>query len=191
MPFVTEELWQVTGKRGEMLAMSEWPELDAAVRDPVAEAEIDWLVKLVSEVRSVRNEMRVPASAKIPLVLVGGGEEGHRRLATHQDAIVRLARLETAAPADAAPAGAVQIPLEDAIVALPLADHIDLPAEKARLAKEVDKIAGDVKRMTAKLANKEFVAKAPEEVVEGQREQLVMAEQRQAQLQRALAQLGA
>ena len=191
MPFVTEELWQRTGTRSQMLALSDWPEFEDSVRDPAAEAEIDWLVGLVSEVRSVRAEMRVPAGAKIPLLLIGGGAETKARLETHRDVIMRLARLESAEIADAAPAGSAQVVLEDVTVALPLADIIDLGEERARLGKELDKIAADVKRMTAKLANPQFTEKAPEEIVEGQRERLAEAQATQARLAEALGRLGA
>ncbi|MEQ9642791.1 MAG: valine--tRNA ligase [Alphaproteobacteria bacterium] len=190
MPFVTEELWQRTGTRTEMLALSQWPDFEAEVRDPAAEAEIEWLIKLVSEVRSVRNELRVPASAKIEAYLEDANDVSASRLATHRQVIQRLARIQFPEGAADSPPGAVHVPLEEATVALALLDTIDLQAERSRLGKELDKLTADVKRMNAKLANENFVSRAPEEVVEGQREQLAEAEQRRVQLSDALAQLG-
>src|SRR5690606_31133649 len=138
MPFLTEELWQrsVDGKapRSHLLALTRWP--TAAVGDPAAAAEINWLVELISEVRSVRSEMNVPAGAQIPLVIAGASELTRHRVQTHRALIERLARVESISLAEAAPRGAAQIVVGDAIACLPLAGIIDLAAEKNRLVKE-------------------------------------------------------
>jgi valyl-tRNA synthetase len=173
MPFITEELWTRTGEHGvqreELLTLAGWPEL-SGLADRDADDEIGWIIQLVSDVRSVRSEMRVPAGAKIQLVIVGGDENWRVRVGRHDEMLMRLARLDHISFADTAPKGAAVIVVGDATVALPLADVIDMAAEKARLQKEVDRIAGEIKKIDGKLANESFVAKAPPEVVEENRE---------------------
>ena len=95
-----------------------------------ADEEIGWLVKLVSEVRSVRSEMNVPAGAKIPLVLVGAGKATRARAEHHEETIKRLARLDAISFAKAPPKGSAQIVLGEATAALPLAGVIDMGAER-------------------------------------------------------------
>lgn len=137
MPFITEELWRVTGetgpKRETMLVLAPWPKLSGLV-DETAEAEIGWLVDLVMSVRSVRSEMNVPAGALIPLALVAG-KETQERAGRWSDALKRLARLSEVSFVDAPPQGSVQLLVRGEIVALPLAGVIDLAAERARLEK--------------------------------------------------------
>jgi valyl-tRNA synthetase len=112
----------------------------------------------------------VPAGAKIPLLLVGADDATQVRLERYQGLIDRLARLEYSTSADSAPKGSVTFVLDGATVALPLEGVVDLPAEAARLAKEIGKLESEVAKMDAKLGNEAFVAKAPEEVVEELRE---------------------
>ena len=139
MPFVTEELWAETGKAGpardKLLILADWPDL-ARPRDAEADAELDWLIDLISGIRSVRTEMNVPAGAKIPLVVVGAGDATRARLERQLAALTRLARLETVDHAADVPKGSAQIVLGEATFALPLAGVIDIDAEKARLGKE-------------------------------------------------------
>ncbi|QGZ94891.1 valine--tRNA ligase [Terricaulis silvestris] len=174
MPFITEELWARTGeygaKRERMLIVEEWPNLSADLIDPAAEAEIDWMVRLIEETRSTRSELNVPAGAKIQLLLIGADDASNARLERYQDLIDRMARLEYSTSADAAPKGSVTFVLDGATVALPLEGVVDLPAEAARLAKEISKLESEVAKMDAKLNNEAFVSKAPEEVVDELRE---------------------
>jgi valyl-tRNA synthetase len=190
MPFITEELWVETapGARSGLLMLSPWPQL-AGLERPDAEAEIGWLVDLISEVRSVRSEMNVPGAAQIPLVLVGASEEVRGWAATYDETIRRLARLASVGFADSAPAGAVQVVVRGGVVALPIADVIDLGAERARLTKEIARLGGDIDKIDKKLGNADFLARAPEEVVEEQRERRADAEARRAKLVDALAML--
>jgi valyl-tRNA synthetase len=173
MPFITEELWahrSAPGKEREaLLALTAWPKL-AGLADPAADEDMGWVVRLVSEVRSVRSEMNVPVAAKIPLVIVGTDKVIRERAERHADTIGRLARLEGISFARTAPKGAAVIVFGDTSAALPLAGVIDMAVERARLAKEIDKASGDIAKIDAKLSNAQFVAKAPEEVVEEQRE---------------------
>jgi valyl-tRNA synthetase len=173
MPFITEELWahqaEQAGVKRELLALSPWPHLQG-LADPAADEEMGWVVRLVSEVRSVRSEMNVPAAAKVPLVLVGADKVLRERADRHAETISRLARLESLSFARTAPKGAALIVFAETTAALPLAGVIDMAAERARLAREIDKTVADIARIDAKLSNAQFVAKAPEEVVEEQRE---------------------
>ena len=173
MPFITEELWTHMVEHGEartsMLVLSTWPQLDG-LADSEADEEMGWVVQLVNEVRSVRSEMNVPAGAKIPLVLAGSDNAIKQRANRHKDTISRLARLNAMTFVDAAPKGAALIVFGDTTAALPLAGVIDMNAERARLEREIEKAAGEIKKIDAKLSNEQFVAKAPEEVVEEQRE---------------------
>ncbi|MGE0597716.1 MAG: valine--tRNA ligase [Hyphomonadaceae bacterium] len=193
MPFITEELWARTAefgqKRSGMLITDRWPNLPERLVDAEAEAEIDWMVRLIAETRSTRSELNVPPAARIPLLLIGAGKETEARLERYQDLIDRMARLEYSTSAKDAPAGSVTFVLEEATVALPLEGVVDLPAEAARLAKDIGKLEAELGKMDAKLGNAEFVSKAPEEVVEEMRERRDDAAASLAKLGAALAQI--
>ena len=169
MPFVTEELWeQLAETRANRLISAAWPDYGEALADPAATDEMRFVIRLISQIRAVRAESNVPPGAKLTLLhRDAGAAEAH--LATHRDLIARLARLSDIAAADAAPAGAVQIVLDEATYFLPLGDVIDLAAERGRLEKEIAKLDGEIARVDKKLANEKFVAKAPEAVVATER----------------------
>jgi valyl-tRNA synthetase len=194
MPFVTEELWtrpvEIGIERENLLALSAWPKF-SGLANAEADEEIGWLVKLISEVRSVRSEMNVPGGAKIPLVLVGAGAAERARAERHEETIERLARLDGISFAKTPPKGAAQIVLGAMTAALPLTDIIDMAAERARLAREVDKCKAEIAKVDAKLANESFVAKAPAEVVEENRERRAEFEATQKKLAAALKRLDA
>ncbi len=193
MPFITEELWAKTAaeaglSRAAMLVTTEWPR--GAVRHEAAADEIDWLVGLITEVRSVRSEMNVPAGAQIPLVVVGASDKTRGWIATHEAAILRLARISDVSFADAAPAASAQIVVGEATFCLPLEGVIDVSAEKGRLAKEVVKLEGEIGRIDKMFSNPQFMAKAKEEVVEENREKREEYVARLAKVREALARLG-
>ena len=169
MPFITEELWAHMVEHGEkrqsLLTLSQWPEPKGLASEQ-ADAEIGWLVSLVSEIRSVRSEMNVPAGAKIPLVIVEGGKLLRERLATHGDTLKRLARIDDVTLAKAAPKGAAIIVVGETTAALPLAGIIDMDAEKKRLAREIEKAEVDIGKMDAKLSNPSFMERAKPEAIE-------------------------
>ncbi len=187
MPFVTEELWGAFAER-DALITSAWPVHDAALVNDAAAKEINWVVDLITSVRSVRQEMNVPAGAKIPLIFIGG-EADKTLLARHEGVIKRMARLSDITTADAAPKGAVQIVHGDAIAALPVADFMDVGEEKARLEKEKAKAEKEIAGIDKKLANKNFVEKAPKEVVEEQHTRRAGFEAQIEKLDAALARL--
>jgi valyl-tRNA synthetase len=219
MPFITEELWTVTARREGLLALAPWPRKarettteqlvqmsmtglnDSVVppvpfplpaddfSDPAAEAEIGWVVDLVTAIRSVRAEMNIAPATLTPLVLAGASAETKRRAQRWSDVVKRMARLADIAFADAAPPGAVQLLVRGEVAALPLKGVIDLSAEKARLDKEMAKTDADIKRVEAKLSNEKFVANAPEEIVEEEKEKREAARARRAKILEALERL--
>jgi valyl-tRNA synthetase len=219
MPFITEELWAVTAAREGLLVLAEWPRKASSVTaeqiaamamagpgdpliapamaalddrdfsDPAAEAEIGWVVDFVTAIRSVKSEMNIPPATLIPVVLTGASTETKERAQRWNDIVKRLARLAAIDFADRPPEGAVQLLVRGEVVALPLKGVIDLSAEKARLDKEIVKADADIKRVDAKLGNEKFVANAPEEIVEEEKEKREAAVARKAKLQEALERL--
>ena len=151
-----------------------------------------WVVRLISEIRTVRSEMNVPAGAKIPLIVKDAGEATRAGLAAHGSAIERLARIESVSFLDGAvPKGAVSAVLDEATLILPLAGIIDVDAEKTRLAKEITKAESEMGRIEKKLASPGFVEKAPEDVVEENRTRLANYAAQKQKLSEALARLTA
>ncbi|WP_026015222.1 valine--tRNA ligase [Chelatococcus sp. GW1] len=192
MPFLTEELWAIKGEEGParetILALASWPEAKAA-GDAEAEAEIGWIIDLVSDIRSARAETNVPAGAQVPLVFVGASAGTRARVTRWEDVLRRLARLGDISYADAVPGGSIQLIVRGEVAALPLAGLVDLAAERVRLEKELGKLDADIARIDAKLANADFIARAPEEVVEEQKERREAALLRQGKIREALARL--
>jgi valyl-tRNA synthetase len=191
MPFVTEELWASRageGGRKSLLTLSRWPVLEG-LGDAASESEIGWLVELVTELRSARAEMGVPAAATLPLVVVGGDAETRARAERAAPTLARIARVSAVSFADMAPKAAIQLIVRGCVVAVPLEGVVDIAAEKDRLAKERAKTQGEIKRIDGKLSNESFVARAPEEVVEGEREKRAGYEERLTKIEAALKQL--
>jgi valyl-tRNA synthetase len=188
MPFITEEIWDDrSGRDGQLLALSPWPA--PAFRDEAAAEEMNWAIDLIAAIRSVRSEMNVPAGAMVPVSVAGVSQTNIDRLNTHDVAIRRLARIEAVSLADAPLKGAVQIVIGEATISLPLAGIIDIAAERARLQRELDKIAKEIARIEAKLGNEQFMAKAKEEVVEEQRQRLADALSLRDRMEAALRRL--
>jgi len=192
MPFITEELWAVTGEKGPKretsLVLSSWPVL-TGLEDAQAEAEMGLLVDLISQIRSVRAEMNVAPGAQVPFVLVNASDKTRVIIETYNDLFKRLARLSDVAFVTEAPKGSVQILVRGEQAALPLAGLVDIAAEKARLAKEKARAEDDIKRVDQKLSNANFVARAPEEVIEGEKEKRDEASARLTKVDEALARL--
>ncbi|MBR0801410.1 valine--tRNA ligase [Bradyrhizobium jicamae] len=219
MPFISEELWAVTARREGLLVLARWPRKPATLTgeqlasmamagpngeilppvivapdeddfsDPAAEAEIGWVVDLVTSMRSVKAEMNIPPSTLTPLVISGASSETKDRAQRWNDTIKRLARLSDVSFADRPPEGAMQLLVRGEVVALPLKGVIDLAAERARLEKELGKADADIKRVDAKLSNEKFVANAPEELVEEEKEKREAALERKGKIVEALARL--
>jgi valyl-tRNA synthetase len=194
MPFITEELWRVTAEQGpkrhHMLALDAWPAHDG-LDNAAAEAEIGWVIDLINAIRSVRAEMNIPPATMLPLVLAGASADTKARAGRWSEFVQRLARVADISFADVAPQGAVQLVVRGEVAALPLKGVIDLAAERARLEKELAKCDADIARVDQKLGNADFVKRAPEEVVEGEKEKRDEAQARKAKIAEALERLKA
>ncbi|TQN59561.1 valine--tRNA ligase [Agrobacterium tumefaciens] len=188
MPFMTEELWAHTAGEGEerndLLCLTDWPVPE--FRDDASAAEINWLIDLVSGIRSTRAEMNVPPGATASLVVVGANTSTEARLDRHAAAIRRLARADEIRGADVAPKGSAQIIVGEATVCLPLGNLVDLGAEKARLEKAIGKVDAEMERIDKKLSNEKFVANADPEVVAAERERKAELDVQLASLRTAL-----
>jgi len=192
MPFLTEELWAIKGEqsggRETVLALAPWSDLKGLVNEQ-AEAEIGWVVDLVTEIRSARSETNVPAGAQIPLVLVSASAAARQRVDVWGETVKRLGRVSEITFADVAPGSSAQLIVRGEVAALPLEGVVDLAAERARLQKDLAKLDADIAKIDAKLGNADFLARAPEEVVEEQRERRDEAVARKAKIGEALARL--
>ena len=189
MPFVTEELWRVTtnDRREPMLALAAWPGQQPYFMD--AHEEVGWLIDLVSAVRSVRTEMNVPAASLIQIEFVNPSETTRKRAELWDSAFNRLARISGSVFSNKVQPGSIQIIVGGEVVALQLQGVIDLAAERARLTKEMAKCDADIARVDQKLGNADFLKRAPEEIVEGEREKREEAQARKTKIAEALERL--
>ena len=190
MPFITEELWGQSGGDG-MLISHAWPAFDDSAIDAAADTEINWLIDIVNEIRSIRSEMNVPGSARAKLMLTGASDVTRARLATHEDILLFLGRLSEVKAADHAPQGSVPFVAAEATAHLAIAEFIDVKAEAARLEKEMTAFDKTIEQTQKKLGNPDFVARAPEEVIEENRERLNEAMSGKTKLSAALERLKA
>ncbi|HET7882809.1 MAG TPA: valine--tRNA ligase, partial [Acetobacteraceae bacterium] len=192
MPFVTEELWDRFGFGAPCsLIRAPWPEPVAVADAEAARAELDWVVRLISEVRSVRTETHVPPGTPTPILLRDATAETLERGGRWIEAIRRLARASEFAPlAGEVPKGAAQLVLDEATVVLPLAGIVDVGSERTRLTRERDKASGEARKIAQKLDNADFVRRAPEEVVEENRDRLAAMQADIARLEAALLRIG-
>jgi len=192
MPYVTEELWDRFGYGApNSLIGTEWPEPMTVTDAAAAREELDWVVRLIILVRSVRTEMNVPPAALAPILLRDAAPQAMERAERWIDAIRRMARASEVRALDGGiPKGSAQAVLEEATIVLPLEGLIDLAAEQARLRKERDKATAEIRKVEQKLGNADFVKRAPEEVVEENRERLVTFRSEVSRLEAALERLG-
>jgi valyl-tRNA synthetase len=187
MPFITEELWALTApQKRDLLVLADWPSL-GGIGDAAAEAEIGWVIDLITAIRSVRAEMNV--NVPLPLVMVRVGDHVWERAQRWSEFIMKMARISEVSRAPTYPQGAVQLVVRGEVVALPLKGVVDLAAERARLAKEMARADADIARVDAKLGNANFVARAPEEVVEEEKEKREAAMVRKSKILEALERL--
>ncbi|MDP6515013.1 MAG: class I tRNA ligase family protein, partial [Alphaproteobacteria bacterium] len=192
MPFITEELYGALAETdGALLMKQSWPDLDAVAVDDEARAEMDWVVGAISEIRSVRAAMNVPPGAKIPLRHKDASPTAVARLAAHGDLVRQLARVSEIEVGAAAGHGDLQVLVDEVTLILPLGDVIDIDREKARLEKEAAKLAGEAAKIEKKLGNKDFLARAPEHVIEEQRQRRAEADQSRRKIEDAVARLSA
>ncbi|PIT68516.1 valine--tRNA ligase [Bartonella tribocorum] len=192
MPHMTEELWSLTEtqgiKREDMLALTKWPE--ETLIDEKAAADINWLIDVVTGIRSVRFEMNIPAATRAPLVVVEGGEVTRERVQRYDALLKKLARIEVIDFSDKVPEVSAQMILGEAVFCLPLGQLIDLEAERVRLRKEVCKIEQDIEKISLKLNNPRFIANAKAEIVENEQNRVVELRAAQKKMSIALERLG-
>ncbi|MEM8650602.1 MAG: valine--tRNA ligase [Pseudomonadota bacterium] len=170
MPFMTEELWSLTDERAGLLCHEQWPE--TTFKDTTAADEINWLIEVISQIRSVRAEMNIKPSSHLNLEIVDAGDQTKNRVETLKSALSTLARLEQISLKDVTPSSSAQIVIGEATYCLPLEGVIDFAEERSRLEKEISKLQGEIKRLEGKLGNEKFVANAPEKIVQEEREKL-------------------
>ena len=189
MPFITEELWANTAETRETdLILAEWPVLGDDLINAEAADDINWLIRLVTALRSVRSEMNIPPSKKAPLLMLA--DKADPRLTIFAEALERMARVEGIETASAAPQGALQTVVDGVSYAIPMEGLIDLGAEKARLTKEIEKTQSEIDKIDKKLGNEAFVSKAPEKVVTLQKDRRAAYVEELDKLGEALAVLG-
>ncbi|GJL84700.1 MAG: valine--tRNA ligase [Micavibrio sp.] len=190
MPFITEEL--AAKPKVEKLIVSAWPEYGPELEQANAAVKIEWLIRFISEIRSVRADMNVPAAAKIKLLVKDACAHTQEGLKAYDAIIKQMARLESIEMLDGdVPKGSIQTLVDQTMLILPIADIIDLDKERARLSKEIDKLMDDIKKTEQKLGNKQFIDNAPDEVVDEHKNRKQEAEKTLGKLSQALKQLEA
>ncbi len=189
MPFITEELWHALGERSGDLIVAQWPAPQAEV-NAAAKAEIEWVVKLVSDIRSARVEVNVKPSEKLLLGVANSNPANDALIERNRDVVMRLGRLSMFTW-DAVPVeGSLVISHAEATYLLPVADFIDIAAEKARLSKALEAVSKEAKSLEGRLSNPAFVEKAKPEAVEKARADHAEKSAEAERLAAALARLG-
>lgn len=188
MPFMTEELWS-NRTRAKMLVHADWPTYGGELVDEAADAEITWVISVIENIRSARAQMNVPAGAFVSLVQTEADAAAREAWGNNEALIKKMARVEGLSEAEATPKGSVAIAAKGATIVMPLADLIDVAAEKARLSKKLGKIQKELGGLKGRLNNPKFVASAPEEVIEEAKENMALREEEEAQLNAALSRL--
>jgi valyl-tRNA synthetase len=189
MPFITEELWGDIAERANLLVHEDWPQYGAGLIDDAADREMNWVIRLIEDVRSARAQMHVPAGLKIPMILKELDAAGRAAWERNAALIQRMARIDSLSEAATLPKGCVTIPVEGGLFALPLAEIIDVDEEKARLAKTRAKLEKEIGGLRGRLGNPKFVESAPEDIVEEARENLAAREGEAEKIDAALARL--
>jgi valyl-tRNA synthetase len=188
MPFVTEALWAQTAKRDTQLIVADWPQLDG-LANAEAEAEMSWLIDVITNIRSLKAEMNIAPGKPLNAVLVGASQDILDRVERNRPLLARMARLEEISASDSVPPASAQTVVGETVIALPLDGVIDLDAERDRLAKELKKLDGEIMRLEKKLGNAKFVANAPEEVVAGEKAKLADYTAQKTKVSEALGRL--
>ena len=189
MPYVTEELWGLTGERAQMLVLAPWPEYGTDLADPDADREMGWVIGLIESIRSARAQLRVPVGQRLPILALDQDAAARAAYARNAALIERLARLEGLETAESLPRGALTIAVEGATYALQLEGVIDIAAETARLEKAHAKLEKEIGALDSRLANPRFLEKAAPDVVDEAREQLAEKRDEAARLSDALGRL--
>ncbi|WP_122076429.1 valine--tRNA ligase [Pseudophaeobacter sp. EL27] len=189
MPFITEELWGKTAKRDNMLVHQDWPSYGLELVNEAADTEMTWVITTIENIRSARAQMNVPAGSKIPMLVTQFDDAARAAWEANEAMIQKLARVVSLDQVDEFPKGCASVAAPGASFGLPLADIIDVEAEKARLEKNLGKLAKELGGLRGRLKNPKFVASAPDEVVAEARENLALREEEEAKLKDALSRL--
>jgi valyl-tRNA synthetase len=187
MPFITEELWGLMGKDG-LLCHADWPELGDDLVDADAASEMLWVIQIIENIRSTRAQMNVPAGLYVPLIQTEADAAAKLAWANNEALIKRLARVDSLTEGDA-PKGSLTVGTKGATFALPLADIIDVDAEKARITKSLGKVEKEANGLRGRLGNPKFAENATAEVVDEAKANLALRTEEIAQLSAALVQL--
>ena len=190
MPFITEELWGSLGKRSSLLVHQNWPNYTTTdLVEPEADQEMNWVISLIENIRSARQQMHVPAGLKIPLIYQEMTVGAQKTFERNSIMIMKLARISDAERINNFPKGTVSVSASGAIFGLPLADVIDIEAEKNRLVKAEEKLTKEINSMEGRLNNPKFVNSAPPEVVNETRDNVEKRKEEQLQVTKALKRL--
>jgi valyl-tRNA synthetase len=175
MPFITEEIWQrvgpLAGKPGPTISTQAYPEPEACPVDEAAETELDWVRDFVLGVRQIRGEMKIPPGREVPVLLQHASDQDRELLDRHRRFLTRLARLgnvEVLAPDEEPPPSATAL-LREATLLVPMAGLIDVDKEIARLTRQRERLSSDLDKSSRKLSNENFIANAPQDVVDKER----------------------
>ena len=187
MPFITEELWSLMGN-DTLLAHQDWPEISIDLVDNQAGSEMSWVIQIIENIRSTRAQMNVPAGLYVPLIQTEADADARTAWSNNETLIKRLARVDNLTEGDA-PKGSLTVGTKGAIFALPLADIIDVDAEKSRITKLLDRVEKEAGGLRGRLGNPKFAENAAAEVVEEAKANLVLRKEEIVQLSAALVQL--
>ena len=192
MPYVTEELWQEikpADTDAKFLMLENWPQIPKNLMNKDADEEINWVIKAITGIRSVRSEMNVPAGSKIPLIVSGSNKQTQQRIDRHNDVLKRLARLDSITLQNDFPEGSIQSIVEEAVFAIHLNEVIDVTAETDRLNKEITKVEKEISKISGKLSNQGFLEKAPDAVIQENKSRLQDEQSKLEKLETALGRL--
>ncbi|MDE2915399.1 MAG: valine--tRNA ligase [Paracoccaceae bacterium] len=192
MPFITEQLWGDVAERSTMLVHTDWPEYDVCdLAVDVADREMNWVIRLIEQIRSVRVQLRVPAGATVPLSCLQLSAHARTALESNSAIVRRLARTSEVSRRESAPAGAVTIPVDGGVFLLELDGIVDTVAERERLLKACSGIDGEIGKIRSRLANDRFIANAPDHVVDEQHARLETLAEELSKLKSAIDQIPA
>ena len=189
MPFITEELWGLTGTRDKLCAHADWPEYGAELVDADAMREMRWVIGLIEDVRSARAQLRVPVGLKLNMVQLDLDATGRAALARNMALVTKLARIASLEEVESLPKGSITVTVEGGTFGLPLEGVIDIAAERDRLEKTCAKAEKELGGIEGRLRNPKFVASAPDEVVDEARARVLVLEEELARLRAAITQL--
>lgn len=191
MPFITEELWGLTGQRTKLCAHADWPGYGADLVDDAAMREMRWVIGLIEGIRSARAQLRVPVGLKLNMVQLDLEPEGRAALGRNLALVLRLARIASLEEADSLHKGSITVTVEGGTFGLPLEGVIDIEAERDRLEKTCAKAEKELGGIDGRLRNAKFIESAPEDVVAEARERAEALREEIARLRGAIGQLAA